>query len=166
MITIENRLSGAGASIGRLKNESGLDEKCVSLMPPRSRMSMVPGNDTLGSRMQQSPQICLAFHCQASIRSETGRSSVENNCDIVGPELPCGSVCQGCSTTGSVPPRHACLRATFTQRCWRGNVTHPLTGLQYQISGRLRRGLAASATVRGPADRRGSVPPRVEVFNT
>jgi len=35
--------------------------------------------------MEQSPQICLAFHCHASIRSEAGKSSVENSCDIERP---------------------------------------------------------------------------------
>src|SRR5215471_17886067 len=42
--------------------------------------------------MRQSPQICCAFHCQASIRSEAGSSSVENSCDILCPPSPMSQV--------------------------------------------------------------------------
>src|SRR5579864_4854050 len=85
-MTMHERLSVEIVSKGHFQKESGLDENRVSRTAPTSRISIDPWNiDDLGSRIRQSPQICCAFHCQASIRSEAGSTSVENSCDILFP---------------------------------------------------------------------------------
>ena len=91
------RLSARVRSAGHFQKERGLEEKRVSGSPPIVRTSIDPWNDALGNRKRQSPQICCAFHCHASIRSEAGKSSVENSCDIPLPQgwrpLPSGRPC-------------------------------------------------------------------------
>src|SRR5689334_13892503 len=82
---MQNRLSGHTVSEGHFQKESGLDENRVRRKPPTCRISIAPWKEDFGSWMRQSPQICCAFHCHASTRSETGSRSVVNSCDIMGP---------------------------------------------------------------------------------
>ena len=87
-MTMQDRFSALTASQGHFQKQRGLDENRVSLSPPMLLISMLPWNEVFGSWIRQSPQICCAFHCHASIRSEAGTSSVENSCDIVFPSRP------------------------------------------------------------------------------
>src|SRR5205807_4293189 len=113
-MTMQNRFSGLAESQGHFQNESGLEEKRVSLSPPTSRTSIVPRKEDFGSRIRQSPQICFAFHCQASTRSEAGRSSVENSRDIVCPSMPlCDWRLVNCRARARMTRPHRAVVACF-----------------------------------------------------
>src|SRR5579862_5796287 len=127
-MTIQERLSGDTESRGHFQKERGLDENFVRRNSPTSRTSMEPWNRDLGSWMRQSPQICCAFHCHASIRSETGSSSVENNCDISFPQAH-----------RALRKKPASLRTAFcgqarayTANLFRRKVAHRLVEVQDQ----------------------------------
>src|ERR1700722_581534 len=85
---MHERFSEETVSIGHFQKDRGLEENRVSRREPTCRTSIDPWNEDLGIRIRQSPQTCSAFHCHASIRSETGSNSVENSCDILCPPSP------------------------------------------------------------------------------
>src|SRR5579864_2055580 len=82
-MTRQERLGAQAVSNGHFQKDNALEENRVKATPATLRTSIDPWKDTFGSRIRQSPQICCAFHCHASIRSDAGSKSVENSCDML-----------------------------------------------------------------------------------
>lgn len=86
--------------------------------------------------MRQSPQICFAFHCHASTRSEAGTSSVENSCDIVSPSTPScrGRLVGDRTATWTTKPQVPGRWLADLPWRWRRNVTQKLTGRNINLA--------------------------------
>src|SRR5215831_10720078 len=82
-MTMQARLSEFAVTAGYLLNATAVEAKRVISRSASRRREMEPWKGSLrGNRKLQSPQICLAFHSQASWRSGAGIRSVEKDCEV------------------------------------------------------------------------------------
>src|SRR5215467_9466774 len=83
-MTIQARVSDFAPAIGYLLKTTAVEAKSVISSSASRRREIVPWKGNLrGNRKSQSPQICLAFHSQASWRSGRGMRSVEKDWKIL-----------------------------------------------------------------------------------